>query len=196
MFSTYVLRAVPCGVDKVRKMREAAQQQDRRLSGLREIKMDQKEKMSIILFSGELDKAIAAFILATTAASSNMDVTIYFTFWGLNVLKKTKLSITRAQNILQKMFNVFSTSKLPISKLNMFGLGPWMMKRLMKKSKMASLEDLMKIAKQLNVKYIACTTSCGVMGLNKENLIEDVDEFAGAMTYIEEARKSKVNLFI
>lgn len=155
-----------------------------------------KEKMTIILFSGELDKAIAAFTLATTAAASNMDVSIFFTFWGLNVLKKSKYPLTRNQNILQKAFNIFSTAELPISKLNMFGLGPWMMKKLMKKSRMASLEDLMKLARTLNVKYISCTTSCGVLGLNKENLIGDVDEFAGAASYLAEARESKVNLFI
>lgn len=153
-------------------------------------------KMTIILFSGEMDKAIAAFTLATTAAASNMDVAIFFTFWGLNILKKSRFAVSGSQNILQKMFNFMSTSKLPISKLNMFGLGPWMMKILMKKSKMASLEDLMKLAKELNVKYIACTTSCGVMGLAKENFIDGVNEFAGASVYLAEAKDSKINLFI
>ena len=157
---------------------------------------EQKDKMTIILFSGEMDKAIAAFTLATTAAASNMDVTIFFTFWGLNVLKKFRFAVSSSQNILQKMFNFMSTSELPISKLNMFGLGSWMMKKLMKKSKMASLDDLMKLAKELNVKYIACTTSCGVMGLTKENFTDDVTEFAGASTYLAEAKDSKINLFI
>ena len=155
-----------------------------------------KEKMTIILFSGEMDKAIAAFTLATTAAASNMDVSIFFTFWGLNILKKTKFARSGSQNIMQKMFNFMSTSALPITKLNMFGLGPWMMKKLMKRSGMASLEDLMKTARELGVKYIACTTSCGVLGLTKENLAGEVDEFAGASTYLAEAVNSKVNLFI
>ncbi len=155
-----------------------------------------KDKMTIILFSGEMDKAIAAFTLATTAAASGMEVAIFFTFWGLNILKKSKFSITRSQNMLQKMFNFMSTSSLPITKLNMLGLGPWMMKKLMKKSKMASLEELMSLAKELKVKYIACTTSCGVLGLAKENLIDEVDEFAGASTYLNEAKDSKINLFI
>jgi len=155
-----------------------------------------KEKMTIILFSGEMDKAIAAFTLATTAASSGMDVSIFFTFWGLNVLKKSLFSTGKSQSPLQEMFNIFSSSSLPVSRLNMFGLGPLMMKYLMKKSKMASLDELMNLAKQFKVKYIACTTSCGVLGLSKENLIDDVDEFAGAATYLAEARESKVNLFI
>jgi len=155
-----------------------------------------KDKMTIILFSGELDRAIAAFTLATTAAASNMEVTIFFTFWGLNVLKKEMFALSPAQKLMQKMFNTMSTARLPISRLNMLGLGPWMMKKLMKKSGMASLEDLMKLAKQLGVKYIACTTSCGVLGLSGENLIGDVDEFAGAASYLSEAKDAKVNLFI
>ena len=130
-----------------------------------------KEKMTIILFSGEMDKAIAAFTLATTAASEGMDVSIFFTFWGLNVIKKSLFSVSGKKNALQKMFNIFSSSALPVSRLNMFGLGPAMMKYLMKTSKMASLDDLMKLAKQMKIKYIACTTSCGVLGLSKENLI-------------------------
>ncbi|OGS44515.1 MAG: hypothetical protein A2539_01280 [Elusimicrobia bacterium RIFOXYD2_FULL_34_15] len=155
-----------------------------------------KDKMTIVLFSGELDKAIAAFTLATTAAASNMDVSIFFTFWGLNILKKSRFTITRFQGPIQKMFNLMSTSKLPLSRLNMFGLGPWMMKRLMKRTGMASLEDLMILAKQLKIKYIACTTSCGVLGLSKESLAGVVDEFAGASSYLNEAKDSKINLFI
>ena len=155
-----------------------------------------KDKMTIILFSGELDKAIAAFTLATTAAASGMEVSIFFTFWGLNILKKTKYAVTGSQNILQKMFNLMSPSTLPLTKLNMFGLGPWMMRKLMKNSKMASLEDMMKLARELKVKYIACTTSCGVLGLGPEHLVGEVDEFAGAATYLVEARESNINLFI
>lgn len=155
-----------------------------------------KDKMTIILFSGEMDKAISAFIIATTAAASGMEVSIFFTFWGLNILKKSKFAITKSQNLLQKMFNWMSTSRLPITKLNMLGLGSRMMKKLMKKSRMASLEELMGLARELKVKYIACTTSCGMLGLSKEHLIADVDEFAGASTYLAEAKDSKINLFV
>ncbi len=155
-----------------------------------------REKMTIILFSGDLDRAIAAFTLATTAAAANMEVTIFFTFWGLNVLKTKRFTLAAPQKLLQKMFNLLSTSRLPISRLNMLGLGAWMMKKLMRKTNAASLEDLMKLAKELGVKYIACTTSCGVLGLTRGNLIGDVDEFAGAATYLNTAREAKVNLFI
>jgi peroxiredoxin family protein len=155
-----------------------------------------KEKMTIILFSGELDKAIAAFTLATTAAAGNMEVVIFFTFWGLNILKKERLTLTTTQKLMQKLFNLMSTSSLPISRLNMFGMGAWMMKKLMRKTNAASLQDLMKLAKELGVKYIACTTSCSVLGLAAENLTGEVDEFAGAATYLSEAKEAKINLFI
>ena len=93
------------------------------------------------------------------------------------------------------MFNIMSTSKLPLSRMNFLGLGPWMMKLLMKKEHMASLEELKSHARQLNVKYIACTTSCGVFGI-KQNELENVDEFAGAMGYLSHAKESNINLFI
>jgi peroxiredoxin family protein len=155
-----------------------------------------KEKMTIILFSGELDKAIAAFTLATTAAAGNMEVVIFFTFWGLNILKKERLTLSAPQMLMQKLFNLMSTSSLPISRLNMFGMGAWMMKKLMRKTNSASLQDLMKLAKELGVKYIACTASCNVLGLTAANLTGEVDEFAGAATYLSEAKEAKINLFI
>ncbi len=155
-----------------------------------------KEKMTIILFSGDLDKTIAAFILATTAAASGMEVTMFFTFWGLNVVKKKFLQVNKKQNILQKMFNIFSTKFLPTSKLNMLGLGPLMMKILMKKSKMPSLEELINLARELKVKFVVCTTSCGVLGLDKEDFVDYIDDFVGASTYLSIAKDSKVNLFI
>ena len=164
-----------------------------KLPDLRDLPMS--EKMTIILFSGELDKALAAFTLATTAAASGMEVTIFFTFWGLNLLKKSGFSLSRTQLLMQKMLNLMNRG-LPLSRLNMWGLGPWMMRKLMKKTKMASLEDLMKTARALKVKYIACTTSCGVMGLSREQLVDTVDDFTGAATYLSIARDSKINLFI
>ena len=155
-----------------------------------------KEKMTIILFSGDMDRSIAAFTLATTAAAAGTEVSIFFTFWGLNLLKKSLFTLGKSQSILQKIFNIFSNSNLPVSRMNMCGLGPIMMKYLMKKSRAASLNDLMSLAKQLKVKYIACTTSCSILGLSKENLLDCIDEFAGAATYLNEARESKINLFI
>jgi peroxiredoxin family protein len=159
---------------------------------------DKIEKMTLILFSGEMDRALACFTLATTAAAMGFEVTIFFTFWGLNVLKKGGLS-TGKKNFLQKMFwflNKGTKSKLPLTKFNFAGAGPEMMKILMKQKKMASLPEMMIAARELKVKYIACTTSCGIMGMNRSDLIDEVDEMAGAATYLAEAKESNVNLFI
>lgn len=155
-------------------------------------------KMTLILFSGELDKALACFTLATTAAATGFEVTIFFTFWGLNVLKKGGISEGK-KNFLQKMFSVLNkgtSTKLPLTKFNFAGAGPEMMKLLMKQKKMASLPEMMRAAKEMKVKYIACTTSCGIMGVDRVDLIDEVDEMAGAATYVAEAKESNVNLFI
>jgi peroxiredoxin family protein len=156
-----------------------------------------KDKMTIIFFSGTLDKAMAALILATTAASMGMEVSIFFTFWGLNFLKKTRRY--KKKIVMQKMLE-FMTAKdknsLPLSQLNMFGLGPWMMKKLMKKKKVASIEELFLLAKQFNVKFLACSTSCSVIGIEKEDMIDEVTDIVGAATYLSEAKDAKINLFI
>src|SRR3989339_750692 len=157
----------------------------------------QKEKMTIIFFSGTRDKAIAAMILATTAASMNMDVSIFFTFWGLNFLKKGR--VYKGKSILQKMMEFMmpsSRSKLPLTSMNMMGLGPAMMKKLMESTKTPSLEEFFKMAKAFNVKIYACSTSCGIMGVDNSNMIEGVDGQMGAAAFLGEAQKSKINLFI
>ena len=160
--------------------------------------MTENNKMTIILFSGEMDKALAAFTLATTAASMGIKVSIFFTFWGLSVLRKGGLLAKKA-NLLQKMFGILNSGtkeKLPLTKFNFAGAGPEMMKMLMKQKKMASLPELFKLSRELGVKFIACTTSCNVMGLDREALVDEVDEMAGAATSLGEAKESNINLFV
>ena len=156
-----------------------------------------KEKMTIIFFSGSMDKAMAMLILSTTAASMGMDVSVFFTFWGLNFLKKSKSYSQK--NILQKMME-FVTPKnknsLPLSDLNMMGAGSAMMKALMKKKKMPSIDELFVMAKEMNVKFYACSTSCGILGLNDSNMIEGVDDVVWATTFLGDAKDAKINLFI
>jgi peroxiredoxin family protein len=157
----------------------------------------EKEKFNIVVFSGDMDKVLAAFILATTAASMNMDVKMFFTFWGLNVLRKKKF--TSGKNILQKMMNFMNKSgagRLPLSKFNMLGMGPAMMKIMMKQSKVPSIEEFVKMAKNMEVQLIACTTTFGFMGFKKEDFIEGVDLFAGAATFLGEVREGKISYFI
>ena len=112
--------------------------------------MAEKEKFTLVLFSGDLDKALAAFILATTAASMGMEVTMFFTFWGLNVIKRNKGSI-KSQGWMRQMLNVMNrggSSRLKLSRFNMLGLGTWMMKKLMKQSNILPLMSLLRWPKK------------------------------------------------
>ncbi len=157
----------------------------------------QKEKFNIIVFSGDLDKVLAAFILATTAASMGMEVNMFFTFWGLNVLRKKNL--TSGKTILQKMMNFMNkggASRLPLSKFNMFGMGPFFMKTMMKQSKVPSIEELMKTARELGVTFSACTTTFSFMGFKKEDFIDGIENYAGAATFISNALEGKISYFI
>jgi peroxiredoxin family protein len=156
------------------------------------------EKMTLIVFSGDMDKAIAAFNLAIGAASIGMEVSMFFTFWGLNVLKKNEGPM-KSKGIMRKMLNFMNrggTKRLGLSKFHMFGMGKWMMGKLMKNVKSPSVQELMIVAHQSGVKFIACTTSMGMMGLTKEAFIPEVDSYAGVATYLADAKDGRVNLFI
>jgi len=156
------------------------------------------EKMTIIVFSGDLDKALAAFNLAMGAAAMEMKVTMFFTFWGLNVIRKDK-KVSRARGMIRKMLNLVNrggAKRLPLSRLNMGGLGGSMMKKLMKDSKTPPLEEMIRMAHEMGVEFIACTTSMAMMGILREDLITEVGRLAGVATYLGEARKGKINLFI
>ena len=157
-----------------------------------------EDRMTIIVFSGELDKALAAFNLANTGASMGMDVTMFFTFWGLGVIKKGSLARGN-KGFMQWMMNVMKrggADHLKLSQLNMLGAGAITMKSLMKKYRMPSLPESMALAKEQGVRFVACTTSMALMGLEESDFTEDVDEFAGAATYLSLASEGKVNLFI
>ena len=156
------------------------------------------EKMTLIVFSGEMDKALAAFNLAIGAASIGMEVSMFFTFWGLNVIKKNEGPL-KSKGIMRKMLNFMNrggAKRLGLSKFHMFGMGKWMMGKLMKDVRFPSAQELMTMAHQSGVKFIACTTSMGMMGLGKDAFIPEVDSYAGVATYLAEAREGKVNLFI
>jgi len=156
------------------------------------------EKVTLVMFSGDMDKALAAFNIAIGAASMGMEVSMFFTFWGLNVIKKNEGSI-ESKGIMRKMLNAMNRGgpkRLPLSKFHMFGLGRWMMKRLMKEQNTPQIEEMVAMAKDMGVKFIACTTSIGIMGISKEAFIPEVDTYAGVATYLAEAREGNVNLFI
>jgi peroxiredoxin family protein len=160
--------------------------------------MAEKEKLTIVMFSGDLDRALAGFIIATTAASMGMDVSIFFTFWGLNVIKKNEGSI-KSKGLMRKMLNLINrggSKRLTLSKFNMLGMGTWMMKKLMREVNMPSLDELITMAHQMGVKLVACTTTCGVMGLPEDAFRSEVTSMAGAAYFLGEAREAKATLFI
>lgn len=152
---------------------------------------------TLILFSQELDKALATFVLANGAAATGEKVTIFFTFWGLNVIKKVKKPKVK-KDIFGKMFGIMlpsSSLKLKLSKFNMFGGGSVMMRYLMKSKGIDSLESLRQQALDNGVEFIACQMSMDVMGVDKEELMDEVT-IGGVATYMERADNANVNLFI
>ncbi|MBI4332241.1 MAG: DsrE/DsrF/DrsH-like family protein [Chloroflexi bacterium] len=160
--------------------------------------MAEKDKVTIVLFSGEMDKALAALNIAVGAASMDMEVTIFFTFWGLNVIKRNDAKV-RSKGILRQMLNFMNkggSKRLPLSRMNMLGMGPWMMGKLMKEAKFPTVEELVNLAHDMGVKFAACTTTMGFMGLTKDVFLPTVDVYCGVATYLVEAKESKVTLFI
>ncbi|MDU0205384.1 MULTISPECIES: DsrE/DsrF/DrsH-like family protein [Paenibacillus] len=158
---------------------------------------DNKEKTTIVLFSGELDKAIAAFIIANGAAAYDHEVTIFMTFWGLNVLRKDQ-KISVKKGFLERIFGKMmprGAEKLGISKMNFGGMGPKMIKHVMKKHNALSLPQLIELAQEQGVKLIACTMTMDLLGLQQEELLDGI-EYAGVAAYLGDAADAKVNLFI
>jgi peroxiredoxin family protein/TusA-related sulfurtransferase/rhodanese-related sulfurtransferase len=156
-----------------------------------------KNGATLVVFSGDLDKAIASFIIATGAASMGKEVTMFFTFWGLNILKdQSKPKVTK--DTMEKMFDAMlpsHTGKLPLSQMNMMGMGPAMIKQIMKKHNVDDLDTMIKNAMDMGVKIIACSMSMDLMGIKKEEFIEGV-EIGGVAAYLGETENSGLNLFI
>lgn len=164
-------------------------------SGIREVDLPQGK--TIIVFSGDLDKVLASFIIANGAAAMGRPVTMFFTFWGLNALRKTEKTKVK-KSVIEKMFGTMmprGSKKLKLSKMNMAGMGTAMMKKVMKDKNVDSLEELMKHAMANGIKLVACTMSMDIMGITKEELLEGV-EYAGVASYLSDAEESNVNLFV
>ncbi|SKA85196.1 NADPH-dependent 2,4-dienoyl-CoA reductase, sulfur reductase [Caloramator quimbayensis] len=159
--------------------------------------IEMPEGKTIVVFSGDLDKAIASFIIANGAAAMGRPVTMFFTFWGLNMLRKDVAPRVN-KNFIEKMFGAMmprGSRRLKLSNMNMAGIGPKMIRGIMKKKNILSLEELIEQAKSNGVKLIACSMSMDVMGIKKEELIDGV-EIGGVATFLGEAEKSNMNLFI
>lgn len=158
---------------------------------------DTPEGKTIIVFSGDLDKVLASFIIANGAAAMGRPVTMFFTFWGLTVLRKDKKQPVK-KSMMESMFGAMlprGSKKLKLSRMNMAGMGTAMMKKIMNDKNVDSLEALIKKAMDAGVKIIACTMSMDVMGIKAEELIDGV-ELGGVGAYLGDAEESNVNLFI
>ncbi len=141
--------------------------------------MAEGEKATLIVHSGEFDKVYSALIIGTGALSMGMEVSMYFTFWGLERLKKNELD------------------KGPLSRMNFLGLGKWMMKRKLKKKNVREMDELIKDFHELGGKILACDMTMDIMGVDKEDLREEViTDYCAVGTYIKEAKESDVTLFI
>lgn len=152
---------------------------------------------TFVVFSGDLDKTIAAFIMANGAASMGRDVTMFFTFWGLNILRKPE-KVSVKKTIIEKAFGFMmprGTKKLGLSRMNMGGMGAKMVRSIMNQKGILSLEELIESAKDHGVRIVACQMSMDIMGIHQEELIDGV-ELGGVATFIGSGEKSDMSLFI
>ncbi len=168
------------------------------VTALAELQETKPAKVTIVVLSGDMDRVMAAFIIATGAAAMGMPVTMFFTFWGLNVIRKNGTT-SSAKDWLRKMFGVLNkggADNLPLSRFHFGGLGTTMMKKVMRDNRMPSIPELLETAQDLGVNMIACTTTLGLMGISKDTLLDGIDQLAGVSTYLAEAKDGAVNLFI
>jgi len=158
-----------------------------------------KDKMTLVVFSGELDKLMAAMIIATGATAMDMEVKLFFTFWATAALRDPKKNV-KGKNFMSKMFGFMlpmGAKKVKLSKMHMAGMGKAMLEGLMKKKGVASLPELFKTAGELGVEINVCEMSMGLMGFKKEELIDYPKlNICGVGTFLADAEESKIQLFI
>jgi peroxiredoxin family protein len=157
---------------------------------------EKKKKLAMVVFSGDLDKLFAAFSIATGAAASNMDVTMFFTFWGLRALKKKKKS---GKSFLGRLLGLFyggDINRSSPSKMSFGGIGRWMFKKMMKAKNVPTLAELRQAAIDLGVKFIGCQMSMQVMEIPKDTMIDEVAQCVGVASFIEQAQQADVTLFV
>jgi peroxiredoxin family protein len=158
-----------------------------------------ENKLSMLVFSGDLDKVIAAFIIATGAVAMGMDTVMFFSFWGTSVLRDAKKRVG-GKDTFGKMFGTMlpkGMGQVKLSKMNMGGMGTAMMKSLMKKKNVASLEQFLEMAEELGVRIFICEMSMDLMGFKREEMIDYKNlTYCGVAKFLEEAANSKVQLFI
>jgi peroxiredoxin family protein len=158
-----------------------------------------ENKLAMIVFSGDLDKVLAALVIATGSVAMGMDVVLFFTFWGTPVLRDKNKTVG-GKDVMGNMFGAMlpkGANAVQLSKMNMGGLGTAMMKSLMKKKNVASLEEMFSLAEELGVRIVICEMSMDLMGFKREEMIDYKNlAYGGVAKFLEEASTSKVQLFI
>jgi peroxiredoxin family protein len=159
---------------------------------------EQKKKVSMVVFSGDMDKLIAAFLIATGAAASGFDVTMFFTFWGLKALQKK--GVYTGKGFFQRMLGIINggdISKTNPSRYGFGGIGRWMFKKMMKAKNVPSLTELRQLALDLGVRLYGCQMTMDVMGTTRDKMMEvGVTDCVGVAFFIEQAKDSAFSLFI
>ena len=178
-----------------RQVQALREEMDAKLAALRERTVD--DAATIVVFSGDLDKVLAGFVIATGAAAAGLETSMFFTFWGLSVLKK-KGAGGGPKSLMEKMFAMMTPSgseALGTSKMNYFGMGAVMLRKMMRDKGIATLEELVALAREMDVKMIACTMSMDAMGVSRGELLDGLT-YGGVATYMADAARSRVTLFI
>ena len=184
------------GVDpaQMQALEERIRDLEKRLRDLEE--RAPEDRVCLILFSGDLDRVLAAFVIATGAAAVGQQVSMFFTFWGLSVLKKDRQ--LSGKTVFQKMMALMSprsSQSLPVSKMNYFGVGAKMLRAMMKEKNVSSLEDMISLARELGVRMIACEMSRDVMGIKESELVGGL-ECGGVASFLADSLRSRTSLFI
>jgi peroxiredoxin family protein len=182
------------------EMEELAAQLEQMQTRLAAVEKKMPEnKLSMIVFSGDMDKVLAAFVIATGAVAMGMDVVMFFTFWGTPALRDKNKKVG-GKDAMGKMFGAMlpkGTCEVKLSKMNMAGLGTAMMKRLMKQKNVATLEQMLEMADELGVRIYVCEMSMDLMGLKRDEMIDYQHiDYCGVAKFLEEATGSRVQLFI
>ncbi len=156
----------------------------------------QTKRLSMVVFSGDMDRALAAFVIATGAAASGMAVTMFFTFWGLKLVQKGGRTGDTFFGRVMGLMNRGGVDRVGPSRFNFLGVGRWMFKKMMKSHNVASLPEMRQMAVDLGVNMIACQMSMEVMEIPREELIPEIADVVGVATFIEQAQQSEATLFI
>lgn len=159
--------------------------------------MENNKKISIVCFSGDFDKAIAIFTIASGAAAVGYEVNLFFTFWGFNIIKKKRGRAAIGKGLLARIFNFLMGGKknLPLSRLNFAGISPKLMTHMMKKRNVATLDELIKASIELGVNFYACEMSMVILGMKLSDFIPEIKEVLGVAKFLEIAKGGEI-LFI